>query len=139
MIGKRPSALMTDDGWLRTGDLARPGPLGSVVFSGRSKNVIMSGGYSVYPVEIEAALEEHPGVAEAGVIGYPDRKLGEVPVAAVRRAQGSTVSAPELGEWVRGRLAHYKVPRRLVFVDELPRNATRKVRRNELMSLFADS
>jgi len=133
------SALMTDDGWLRTGDLARPGPLGSVVFSGRSKNVIMSGGYSVYPVEIEAALEEHPGVAEAGVIGYPDRKLGEVPVAAVRRAQGSTVSAPELGEWVRGRLAHYKVPRRLVFVDELPRNATRKVRRNELMSLFADS
>ena len=121
----------------------RPGPArdrsGRVVFAGRSKHVIMSGGYSVYPVEIEAALEEHPDVVEAGVVGYPSRKLGEVPVAAIRLAPGSVTTAADLERWAHDRLAHYKVPRRFAIVDELPRNATRKLRRNELLPLFADS
>ena len=89
-------AVLTDDGWLRTGDLARRGPLGTVRFSGRSKHVIKRGGYSVYAVEVEAALEEHPAVVEAAVVGLPDERLGEVPAAAVRLAAGQHRRRPPI-------------------------------------------
>ena len=82
-------AALTEDGWLRTGDLARRGMLGFVRFEGRKKDVIKRGGYSVYAVEIEQALEEHPDVLEAAVVGLPDERQGEVPVAAVRLAPGT--------------------------------------------------
>ena len=74
------AAVLTDDGWLRTGDLARKGPLGLLVFEGRSKHVIKHGGYRVYALEVEQTLEQHPAVLEAVVIGLPDERLGEVPV-----------------------------------------------------------
>jgi acyl-CoA synthetase (AMP-forming)/AMP-acid ligase II len=67
------AAVITDDGWLRTGDLVRAGAFGTVLFHGRSKHVVKSGGYSVYPVEVEADLEEHPDVLEAAVVGLPHR------------------------------------------------------------------
>ena len=75
--------LVTEDGWVRTGDLARRGLLGTAVFAGRKKDVILNGGYTVYAREVEAALEAHPDVVEAGVTGAPDDRRGEVPVAAV--------------------------------------------------------
>ena len=128
---------LTEDGWLRTGDLVRSGPFGTVLFHGRAKAVIKSGGYSVYPLEIEASLEEHPDVLEAAVVGLPDDKLGEVPVAAVRLRPGATISAEDLVVWAGVRMAQYKAPRRAVVVDELPRTGTRKVQRERLLPLFA--
>lgn len=130
--------VITDDGWLRTGDMARKGAFGLVQFAGRRKDVIKRGGYSVYAVEVEGVLEGHPGVAEAAVVGLPDPRAGEVPVAAVRRAPGSRVTAEELATWARERLAAFKVPDRFLFVDELPRTGTRKVRREDVKEMFGD-
>jgi acyl-CoA synthetase (AMP-forming)/AMP-acid ligase II len=132
------SAALTEDGWLHTGDLVRAGPFGTVMFHGRSKHVIKSGGYSVYPVEVEADLEEHPDVLEAAVVGLDDPKMGEVPVAAVRMKKRSKTTPDQLVEWAEQRMAHYKAPRRVVVVDELPRTGTRKVQREQLLPLFAD-
>jgi acyl-CoA synthetase (AMP-forming)/AMP-acid ligase II len=128
--------VLTDDGWLRTGDLVRRGVLGTAVFAGRKKDVILNGGYTVYPREVEVALEGHPDVVEAGVVGVPDPQRGEVPAAAVRLDAGATVTADELVTWVGQRLSSYKAPRRVVVVDELPKTGTDKVRRQELQALF---
>jgi acyl-CoA synthetase (AMP-forming)/AMP-acid ligase II len=130
------AAVLTDDGWLRTGDLARKGPLGLLVFEGRSKHVIKHGGYSVYALEVEHALEQHPDVLEASVVGLPDAKLGEVPVAVVRLAPTSATAPEDLIPWAAERLSEYKVPKRVVAVDELPRTGTAKVQKQALLSLF---
>ena len=126
---------LTADGWLRTGDLARRGPLGIVNFEGRMKDVIKRGGYSVYAVEVEQALEEHPSVLEAAVVPVPDDRDGEVPVAAVRLAPGETVESLDLAAWATERLSRYKVPARFVAVDALPRTGTNKVQRREVLAL----
>jgi acyl-CoA synthetase (AMP-forming)/AMP-acid ligase II len=130
------AAVLTDDGWLRTGDLARKGPLGLLMFEGREKDVIKRGGYSVYAVEIEHALEEHPQVLEAAVVALPDERVGEVPGAAVRLVPGAKLSKLGLGAWAAERLAEYKVPTRFVAVTELPRTGTRKVQKAALKELF---
>ncbi len=130
------AAVLTDDGWLRTGDLARKGPLGLLVFEGRSKHVIKHGGYSVYALEVEQVLEQHPDVLEAAVVGLPDDRLGEVPAAAVRLGDGATLEAADLGAWAQERLADYKVPKRFVAVADLPRTGTTKVQKSELVALF---
>lgn len=129
-------AVITPDGWLRTGDLVRSGPFGIVMFQGRAKAVIKSGGYSVYPLEVEADMEEHPDVLEAAVVGLPDDKLGEVPVAAVRLRPGADVSGDQLTVWCGVRMAQYKAPRAVVVVDDLPRTGTRKLQRDRLLPLF---
>jgi acyl-CoA synthetase (AMP-forming)/AMP-acid ligase II len=130
------AAVLTDDGWLRTGDLARKGPLGLLTFEGRSKHVIKHGGYSVYALEVEQALEQHPEVLEAAVVGLPDDRLGEIPAAAVRLVDGVTLEDAGLAAWAAERLADYKVPKRWVAVDELPRTGTTKVQKAELLDLF---
>ncbi|MDQ1404022.1 MAG: long-chain acyl-CoA synthetase [Actinomycetota bacterium] len=135
----RPEAtaeVLTEDGWLRTGDMARKGPFGLVFFVGRSKDVIKHGGYSVFAAEVEGALEQHPEVTEAAVIGLPDERKGEVPVAAVILRPGASVTGPELAAWARERMSDYKAPRRVVIVDELPRTGTDKVQKSELLGLF---
>lgn len=132
-------AAVTRDGWLRTGDLVRSGPFGTVLFHGRQKAVIKSGGYSVYPLEVEADLEEHPDVLEAAVVGLPDHKLGEVPVAAVRLRPSAVVTGEQLAMWSGERMAHYKAPRRVIVVDDLPRTGTRKLQRDRLLPLFQHS
>jgi acyl-CoA synthetase (AMP-forming)/AMP-acid ligase II len=129
-------AAVTDDGWLRTGDLARRGLWGTVVFVGRTKDVIKTGGYSVYALEVQTTLEEHPDVLEAAVIGLPDDRLGQVPAAVVRLAEGVALDSLGLDSWAADRLARYKVPRRFVAVEELPRTGTRKVQKRELLDLF---
>lgn len=130
------AAVLTGDGWLRTGDLARKGPLGLLLFEGRSKHVIMHGGYTVYALEVEHALEQHPQVLEAGVIGLPDERLGEVPVAAVRLVEGATLRSAKLPAWAKEHLAEYKVPKRFIAVDDLPRTGTKKVQKADLVALF---
>ena len=132
-------AALTEDGWLRTGDLARKGVMGAVVFAGRKKDVIKHGGYSVYALEVERTLEEHPDVLEAAVLGLPDDRKGEVPVAAVRLAPGVSFDEDALRAWVNERLSDYKVPQRIVAVDDLPRTGTNKVQRRELLDLFTSS
>jgi acyl-CoA synthetase (AMP-forming)/AMP-acid ligase II len=129
---------ITEDGWLRTGDLARKGPLGLVEFAGRMKHVIKHGGYSVFAVEVERTMEEHPSVAECAVIGLPDARKGEVPVAVVRLRSGDPVSEKELVDWARERMADYKAPRQVKIVDDLPRTGTDKVQKDELLKLFLD-
>jgi acyl-CoA synthetase (AMP-forming)/AMP-acid ligase II len=128
--------LVTEDGWIRTGDLVRRGAFGTAVFAGRKKDVILNGGYTVYSREVEATLESHPDVVEAGVTGAPDDRRGEVPVAAVRLADGASTTPDELVAWTDDRLAGYKVPRRIAVVDALPKTGTQKVRRQELLALF---
>jgi acyl-CoA synthetase (AMP-forming)/AMP-acid ligase II len=128
---------VTSDGWLRTGDLARKGPMGTVLFVGRQKEVIKHGGYSVYALEVQQALEEHPAVLEAAVVGLTDERVGEVPAAAVRLVDGSDLAELQLGAWMAERLAEYKVPKRFIAVDELPRTGTDKVQKHQLRGLFA--
>jgi acyl-CoA synthetase (AMP-forming)/AMP-acid ligase II len=127
---------MTDDGWLRTGDLARRGPLGTVVFVGRQKEVIKHGGFSVYTLEVQQALEAHPSVLEAAVIGLQDDRVGEIPVAVVRLVEGADLAQLDLGSWLADRMADYKVPKRFVEVDEMPRTGTDKVQKQQLLALF---
>lgn len=127
--------IMTDDGWLRTGDLARRRRFGQVSFAGRIKHVIKHGGYSVFAVEVETTLEEHPDVAEAVVIGLPDERKGQVPAAVVRPASPKA-DANAIQAWAKEHMSDYKWPRQIRFVDELPRTATDKVRKDELLALF---
>ncbi len=131
---------LTGDGWLRTGDLAAKGPFGTIRFAGRAKDVIKHGGYSVYALEVEAALVAHPAVAEAAVLGLPDEMKGEVPVAVVRLVAdaGPEVDPAVLMVWAAERLADYKCPRQIVIVDDLPRTGSAKVRKAELRALFVD-
>lgn len=130
--------VVTDDGWLRSGDMARLGPFGTVLFEGRAKDVIKVGGYSVYALEVERAIEEHADVAEVAVVGIPDERRGEVPAAVVRLRPGAQLDTDALAAHAAERLAEYKVPRRWVAVDDLPRTGTNKVKKRELVELFAD-
>ena len=125
---------LTEDGWLRTGDLVRKGPLGMFSFEGRQKDVIKRGGYSVYTVEVEQALEEHPDVLEAIVVPVADARDGELPVAVVRLRRGVTVADLGLGAWAAERLSRYKVPVEFHAFDDFPRTGTSKVQRRELVS-----
>jgi acyl-CoA synthetase (AMP-forming)/AMP-acid ligase II len=133
---KATADALTSDGWVRTGDLARRGLANTVRFSGRKKDVIKHGGYSVYALEVEAALTEHPDVLEAAVIGLLDSRKGEVPVAAVRVRNGADVKPAEIVSWAAEHLSDYKAPRQVVIVDELPRTGTTKVQKSSLVGLF---
>jgi long-chain acyl-CoA synthetase len=118
------------DGWFRTGDLARQDEEGYFFIVDRKKDLIIRGGFNVYPREIEEVLYEHPAVVEAAVVGIPDARLGEEVGAAV--AVRAAVSPEEIREFVRGRVAAYKYPRRVWIVDALPKGPTVKILRREV-------
>ena len=118
------------DGYFRTGDLASRSADGYYTLLGRRSDLIISGGFNIYPREIEEFLQELEGVAEAAVVGVPDRVRGEVPVAYVV-ARGE-FRAAELEERCRASLASFKVPRRFVSVEKLPRTALGKVQKHLL-------
>lgn len=124
-------------GWLRTGDLARIGPLGAVVLEGRKKDVIKVGGYSVHPVEVEEELRGHPKVADAAVVGLADHRRGQVPAAAVVPARGATLTREELEAWAKENLAAYRRPRRWLVLDRLPRGGTRKPDKRAIARMLA--
>ena len=120
------------DGWFRTGDVGMVDDLGYVTIVGRSKDLIISGGYNVYPAEVEAALNELPGVAESAVIGVPHSDLGEGVVAVVVPRPGVALDPAALQSMLKARMAGFKVPKALFIADELPRNAMGKVQKNKL-------
>ncbi len=130
------SAESFDDGWFRTGDMAVL-ETGYYRIMGRlSVDIIKSGGYKLSALEIEAALLEHPHILECAVIGVPDDTWGEAVAAAVVLAEGITLELPTLRVWCRERLSHYKIPQRLLAVNELPHNAMGKVTKPALRALF---
>lgn len=115
------------NGWFYTGDLARQDDEGYYYIAGRAKDMIISGGENIYPAEVEAVLHEHPAISSVALIGLPDPKWGEQPVAVVIVYKNSDVSAGEIIEFCSGKLARYKIPKQVFFVEEFPLLASGKV------------
>ena len=129
-------ALMAD-GWLRTGDGGYRDDDGYLFLTDRIKDMIVTGGENVYPVEVEEVLAQYPGVADVAVIGVPDERWGEAVTALVIPAAGAAVGAGELVAFARQKLAGYKLPRTVEFVAELPRSPAGKVLKRELRARYA--
>jgi len=132
--------LLTGDGWLRTGDLATRNRLGLIRLVGRTKDVIKSGGYSVYVRELEEAMLAHPDVARAVAFGLRHQEKGEIPVAAVELQPGSSSEEVDLLNWCRNNLAAYKAPRRIWILapGDLPQNHSGKYLRRVLQERFSE-
>ena len=127
-----------DGGWFITGDVAVQSPDGRVSIVGRAKDLIISGGYNIYPKEIESVLDAVAGVAETAVIGVPDHDFGESVVALVVAEKTVAPSLADLEACVREQLARFKHPRKIILVEDLPRNAMGKVQKNLLRDLYRD-
>jgi len=123
-------------GWLHTGDMATMDEQGYVLIVDRKKDIIISGGENISSLELEKTLAAHPTVYDAAVIPVPDEKWGEVPKAFVILKPGEEATELELIEFCRARLAHYKTPRSVEFVQSLPRNATGKTLKGELRKKY---
>jgi long-chain acyl-CoA synthetase len=121
------------DGWFRTGDVARRDEDGYYFIVDRKKDLIIRGGFNVYPREIEEVLYEHPAVAAAAVIGVPHPTLGEEVAAAVKLLPGATVTPEQLREFAKERVAAYKYPRHVWLVDALPMGPTGKILKREIV------
>jgi malonyl-CoA/methylmalonyl-CoA synthetase len=122
----------TEDGWFKTGDVGKIDERGYVTIVGRSKDLIISGGYNVYPAEIEGYINEMPGVAESAVVGVPHPDFGEVGVAVVIPKSGANLDGDEIIAALKAQLANFKIPKRCFVVSELPRNTMGKVQKNLL-------
>ncbi|MGP1630775.1 MAG: malonate--CoA ligase [Giesbergeria sp.] len=128
----------TADGWFRTGDVGQVDARGYVSIVGRSKDLIISGGYNVYPAEIEGFLNELPGVQESAVVGVPHPDFGEVGVAVLVARAGSKPEPGQLLAALKAQLANFKIPKRCVVVPELPRNTMGKVQKNLLREAYGE-
>jgi long-chain acyl-CoA synthetase len=126
------TAAVLADGWFKTGDLATISPEGFVSIVGRKRELILRGGYSVVPGDVETTLLDHPAVAEAAVVGVAHAELGEDVAAFVTLRPGAPASPEELVAFCRERLAGYKYPRRITIVSELPKSATGKILKTKL-------
>jgi long-chain acyl-CoA synthetase len=126
------AATLTADGWLKTGDAGYVDAGGYVYLQDRIKDMIVSGGENVYPVEVENVLSTHPGVGDVAVIGVPDDKWGEAVKAVVVPAAGTALSEADLIEFARERLGGFKLPKTVDFVDALPRNPSGKILKRTL-------
>ena len=125
------------DGYFRTGDLGRLDADGYLSIVGREKDLVISGGYNVYPKEIEMLIDELPGVAESAAFGVPHADLGEALNVAIVQRPGMALTETEVIAYVKSRLANFKVPKRVIFVPELPRNAMGKVLKNSLRNAYS--
>ncbi|KEO82624.1 class I adenylate-forming enzyme family protein [Tumebacillus flagellatus] len=123
------------DGWLRTGDLARRDADGCYYIVGRKKDMIITGGENVYPLEVEHILEQHPSISEVAVVGLPDPKWGEVVTAVVVLAPGAAANGELFKEYCGGKLAGYKIPKRWEFVRELPKTSVGKIDKKAIVHL----
>ena len=142
MLGyyKNPAATAKAlrDGWLYTGDLAKADENGALYVIDRKNDLIITGGENVSPREVEEVLYAHPDVVKAAVVGVPDPKWGEKICAAVVLRQGREIGADQLKQYCKSRLAGYKVPKKYVFVEQLPEGGTGKVKKNSLRHLLSD-
>ncbi|WP_395026855.1 malonyl-CoA synthase [Comamonas odontotermitis] len=128
----------TKDAWFKTGDVGKVDARGYVTIVGRSKDLIISGGYNVYPAEIEGFINELPGVAESALIGVPHPDFGEVGVAVVIAKPGQAADAEGIIATLKKQLANFKIPKRCFVVNELPRNTMGKVQKNLLRAQYQD-
>jgi len=137
-LPEESAAAVGPGGWLRTGDLVTMDERGYLRMAGRRKEMIVSGGENIFPVEIENALLEHPDVSQAAVVGVPDPRWGEAAVAVVVPAATRSPDPADLEAYLRERLAAFKVPRRWVLVDDLPRTASGKVQKHVVREQIAE-
>ena len=135
---EKTQAEFRPDGYFITGDLGRIDPRGYVHIVGRGKDLIITGGFNVYPKEVEAEIDAIPGVFESAVIGVPHADFGEGVTACVVRSQEAELDEGAVLRALDGRLAKFKLPKRVLFADELPRNTMGKVQKNKLRERFAD-
>jgi malonyl-CoA/methylmalonyl-CoA synthetase len=126
----------TADGWFRTGDVGKLDAQGYLSIVGRAKDLIITGGYNVYPKEIELVIDAMPGVLESAVIGLPHPDFGEAVTAVVVARAGAELSATQIIQHVKAQLANYKVPKRVILLADLPRNAMGKVQKNVLRQRY---
>ncbi len=134
---EKTAAELRDDGFFITGDLGVIDDQGYVQIVGRGKDLIISGGYNIYPKEVESLLDDQPGVLESAVIGVPHADLGEAPLAVLVPAPGAKVDVEAINSVLRDQLARFKCPRKLELVDALPRNTMGKVQKNMLRDTYA--
>ena len=127
------------DGWLHTGDIGVLDAAGNLKITDRLKDMFITGGFNVYPAEVEAILGRHPGIAQAAVVGVPDERMGEVGAAFVVPRSGTELSPDDVVAWSREHMANYKVPRVVEVVDALPMNASNKVLKYELRERWVRS
>jgi len=126
------------DGWFHSGDLVKQDEEGFVWVVDRLKDMIISGGENIYCAEVENAIASHPAVLEVAVIGRPDERWGQVPVAVVNVAPGTELDLAGLQEFLSGRIASYKVPKDLTVIEALPRNAGGKILKGKLRELVTE-
>ncbi|MBM4068210.1 MAG: AMP-binding protein [Planctomycetes bacterium] len=129
------AAAITPDGWLRSGDLAQRTADGFYRITGRIKDMIIRGGENIYPREIEEFLHSHPAIADVQVVGLPDQRFGEEVCAWIRLHEGATLDETAVKEFCRGQIAHFKVPRYVVIVDQFPTTVTGKVQKFKLREM----
>ena len=135
---ERTAEAIDADGWMHTGDLAVMADDGYVNIVGRSKDMVIRGGENVYPREVEEFLYTHPDVEDVQVIGVPDDRYGEELMAWVKRRPGADVSEEALRGFCKGKIAHFKVPRYVKFVDEFPMTVTGKVQKFKMREQSID-
>lgn len=135
---EKTAAEFRTDGFFITGDLGKVDERGYVHIVGRGKDLVISGGYNIYPKEVETEIDGMPGVVESAVIGVPHPDFGEGVTAVVVRAKGSALDEKAVLDRLKDRLARYKQPKRVLFVDDLPRNTMGKVQKNVLRETYAD-
>ncbi len=138
-LPEETAATIDADGWLHTGDVGRVDAQGYLYVFDRVKDMIISGGENVYPAEVEAAIFPHPAVAEVAVVGLPDPRWGEAVTAVIVCQPGDAVSEADIIAWARARIAGYKTPKAVYFVDALPRNPSGKILRRELRARFSET
>jgi malonyl-CoA/methylmalonyl-CoA synthetase len=135
---EKTAAEFRRDGFFVTGDLGQIDERGYVHIVGRAKDLVISGGYNVYPKEVESEIDQIPGVLESAVIGVPHADFGEGVTAVVVPKAGQRLAETDILAPLASRLAKYKLPKRVLFVDALPRNTMGKVQKNLLRDRFAD-
>ena len=143
MIGyyKNPeatAAAIDQDGWLHTGDLAVRLPNGYYKITGRLKDLVIRGGENIYPREIEEFLFTHPAVEQAAVVGVPDPKYGEELCAWIKLRAGQTTTVDEIRQYCKQKLAHYKTPKYVKFVDVFPQTVTGKIQKFKIRELMKE-
>ncbi|WP_268870548.1 class I adenylate-forming enzyme family protein [Halalkalibacter wakoensis] len=124
--------VFDEDGWYYTGDLGSLDEKGYLRFAGRQKEMIIRGGYNIYPQEIEGVLSKHPKILECAVIGYPNEVLGELVCAVIKLKKDESCTPDEIKEYVKGLIATYKVPSEVIFVEEFPVTASGKIQKGKL-------
>ena len=134
---EKTRAEFTDDGYFRTGDMGKYDANGYLTIVGRSKDLVITGGYNVYPKEIETLIDEMPEVSESAVVGVPHPDFGEAVTAVVVRRPDAALSEADVIDRLKGEIANYKVPKHVYFVDELPRNTMGKVQKNALRERYS--